>query len=76
MDEGEGSTNLEQSLLVFSEGRIPLSAPKEKDRDATVSSGEERGPNDARKKARRSRKCVKDNGGNPVKNKVRFDKTR
>ena len=45
MDEVGGFTKLEESLLVLSEGRIPLAAPKEKDKDATMSNGEERGPN-------------------------------
>ena len=45
VDEGEGSTNLKESLPLLSEGRIPLAASKKKDGDATTSSGEERGPN-------------------------------
>ena len=46
MDEGGGSTNTKESLPILFEGRIPLVAPKEKDMDATSSSGEEREPND------------------------------
>ena len=44
MDKGGGSTNLEESLPMLFEGRVPLAAHKEKDRDAMSSSGEERGP--------------------------------
>ena len=33
---------MKEILPVLSEGRIPLAASKEKDRDATTSSGEER----------------------------------
>ena len=46
LDEGGGSMNLKESLPVLSEGRIPLATSKEKDMDATSSSGEKRGPND------------------------------
>ena len=44
--EGGGSTNPEESLPVHSEGRIPLATPKEKDKDATSTSGEKGEPND------------------------------
>ena len=41
MDEGGGSTNTEESLLVLSEGRISLAPPEVNDRNVTSSSGEE-----------------------------------
>ena len=46
VDKGEGSTNSKKNLPVISEGSIPLAAPKEKDMDATSSSGEKSEPND------------------------------
>ena len=47
VDERGGLTNLEESLPILLEGRIPVATSKEKDRDAMASSGEKTRPNDA-----------------------------
>ena len=46
MDERGDPTNPEESLPILLEGRIPLATSKEKDRDATMSSGEKTRSND------------------------------
>ena len=47
VDEGGGPTYPEESLPILLKGRIPLATSKEKDMDATSSSGEKTRPNDA-----------------------------
>ena len=47
VDEGGGLTYPEDILPILLEGRIPLATSKEKDRDATASSGEKIRPNDS-----------------------------
>ena len=47
VDEGGGPTYPEESLPILPEGRIPLVLSKEKDGDATSSSGEKTRTNDA-----------------------------
>ena len=47
VDEGGGPTYPEEGLPILLEGRIPLVTSKEKDRDATASSGEKTRSNDS-----------------------------
>ena len=47
VDEGGGPAYPDESLPILLEGRIPLATFKEKDTDATTTSGEKTSPNDS-----------------------------